>query len=361
MKNNKNNSLDIKSQCKKTCFNVTDSGINFVLSLILPMVAALVLVLLYAFFARLSGSNYETFSKTDAALIISLIYTPLIFLFIYLIYCRVCAYDPIKSAGFISKLDYKKVIIVVAIGVVAVFLVSPLISLFDHLYSFLGYNPDNSLPYVMDNGVKYVVGLIAMAVVPAVCEEIMFRGLIQKGLMTKFNPHIAIIMSSAMFTLLHGSLQQTAFQFILGLALGYVAYYCGSVSYSILLHFVNNAIVVTISFIYTLTNVDVNKETVSYSSAWDYIYPILLFILAAAIIVGLMFLINYINKKFGNKDEGVENQTTALSTENQIAEQNVQPLQNKTKQLTSNETVWLVFGFVLGVVIWVSNTFISFW
>ena len=55
----KKNELELQS--KRTCFDLKDSGINFVLSLIIPFLASLVLIVLFMFLAAFSGYNYNDF------------------------------------------------------------------------------------------------------------------------------------------------------------------------------------------------------------------------------------------------------------------------------------------------------------
>lgn len=205
----------------------------------------------------------------------------------------------------------------------------------------------------MDNGFRYVVGVIVMAILPAFTEEILFRGIMQRGLMQKFNPHIAIVLTATMFTLVHGSLQQTVFQFILGVVFGYATYYGGNLIYSMIMHFVNNFVVVTVSFAYTINNINVNAPTV-YNTVWDYVLPVVLLVVAAAVIVGLMFLMLNINK---NKSLENLNATEPVKTkQNQALEndESEQPQKIKNQNnLSSHERLWLISGFVLGTVIWI--------
>lgn len=372
---------NLKTECKKTCFGVMDSGMNFLMSLVLPSVAALILILLFAFFSRMAGSNYGEFSKTNVAIIISLLSTPAVFLGIYFIYCKVQKIDCFKASDINFKVNYQKVLIVIIISLVAVFLISPFITLFDYgCEQLFHYNPSNALSYTMDNGFRYVVGVLVMALVPAIAEELLFRGLIQRGLFSKFNPHIAILLSATMFMLLHGSLQQTVFQFILGLVFGYATYYGGNLIYSMIMHFVNNFVVVTMSFVYTLQKVDVNAPAV-YNTAWDYCWPVLALVIAAGIIVGLIFLLKYVNnleckkqlassaneensteeiadnKKVKNSSKNIDATKNTEVVSEQKSDQAVSETEDKTnKKLSKQELLWLLSGFVLGAIIWIVNT-----
>jgi len=214
-KNPRINNQNLKTESKKTCFNVMDSGINFLMSLVIPSVVVLILITLFALFSRMAGSNYGEFSKTNVAIIISLLSTPLVFLSTYLIYCKVNKIDCYKASDIKFRVNYQKVLIVIIMSLVAVFLISPFITLFDYGCALLGYNPSNSLSYVMDNGFRYVLGVLVMAVVPAICEELLFRGMIFQGLKEKFSATTSIFLSALLFALMHQNIQQFIYPFIL--------------------------------------------------------------------------------------------------------------------------------------------------
>ena len=79
------------------------------------------------------------------------------------------------------------------------------------------------------------VAIVLIALVPAVCEELAFRGFILTGLRQSGRRWRAIAASSLFFALAHGILQQQISAFFIGLVLGYIAYQAQSVWPAILL------------------------------------------------------------------------------------------------------------------------------
>lgn len=76
-----------------------------------------------------------------------------------------------------------------------------------------------------------------------VLEEIIFRGIIQKGLTNKgWQPWKAVLLSATVFGLVHGNPWQLVGAVLLGTVLGTVYYKTGSLLLSILLHAFNNLI-----------------------------------------------------------------------------------------------------------------------
>lgn len=92
------------------------------------------------------------------------------------------------------------------------------------------------------------LGVLSVVVLAPVVEELVFRGAIQGHLLKKWkNPTHAILVSSLVFGLVHGNLEQSPFAFILGLALGWIYYRTGSLLPGMLMHFVNNGLT-TVSY-----------------------------------------------------------------------------------------------------------------
>ena len=88
--------------------------------------------------------------------------------------------------------------------------------------------------------------LLLMAVIPAVCEELAFRGFIFGGLIRNRGRVRAVVITSVMFGISHGVLQQSICATLMGLLLGWIALRTGSVLPGILIHFTNNALSVSL-------------------------------------------------------------------------------------------------------------------
>ena len=100
-----------------------------------------------------------------------------------------------------------------------------------------------------------LLNLLVIALIPAVGEELTFRGVLQQGLVRRMkSPHLAIILSAAIFSFIHFQFYGFLPRMFLGLLLGYMFYITGSLWTSILMHFVNNGSVVVL---YYLNNKDI--------------------------------------------------------------------------------------------------------
>ncbi len=91
------------------------------------------------------------------------------------------------------------------------------------------------------------ITLLVIAMMPAATEELVFRGVLARGLATRLPMAVAIAVSAIVFSLIHGNPAQMVSTFPLGLALGFVAIRAGSIAPTVLAHFTNNAVVILIS------------------------------------------------------------------------------------------------------------------
>ena len=104
------------------------------------------------------------------------------------------------------------------------------------------------LPFVQQiETVPWLSIVFLMAFIPAVCEELAFRGFIFGGLIRQGGRLRAIVVTALMFGISHGFLQQSIAASCMGVLLGWIAFRTGSVLPCILLHFTNNALSVSMS------------------------------------------------------------------------------------------------------------------
>lgn len=98
---------------------------------------------------------------------------------------------------------------------------------------------------------KLISMLLVVAILPAIGEELIFRGGFQQILhqWTK-NGHVAVWLAAVIFSLFHFQLYYFLPRLILGAAIGYLFLWSGNLWYAIIAHFFNNAWVVVIAYFY---------------------------------------------------------------------------------------------------------------
>ncbi len=84
--------------------------------------------------------------------------------------------------------------------------------------------------------------MLAIALAPAICEELAFRGFILSGLQRSGRNWLAIMISAVVFGLIHMIPQQQFNGALLGIVLGLLAVRSGSLLPAVLFHFINNGL-----------------------------------------------------------------------------------------------------------------------
>lgn len=141
--------------------------------------------------------------------------------------------------------------------------------------------------------------LIIVAVVPAIGEELLFRGVLQKIFIswTK-NPHVGIWITAILFSGLHMQFFGFFPRLLLGLLFGYIFYWSKSLWLPIMGHFINNGSVVIASYFYpdSMKNDDISIFGESQNSTMLYVAS---FIISAAV----FYLIWKVNQKETRKNQ----------------------------------------------------------
>ena len=126
----------------------------------------------------------------------------------------------------------------------------------------IGIVPNES-PVLQDGSVgAMLLNLLIIAVFPAVLEELLFRGVVLSALRPA-GDRIAVGVSALMFGLMHTTLYQIPFAFLLGLVFGYVVVRTGNIRIAMALHFCNNAMSVLAE--YATWNFGENAQSVFYN------------------------------------------------------------------------------------------------
>lgn len=114
-----------------------------------------------------------------------------------------------------------------------------------------------------------LIALLVIGVSAAVCEEVMFRGLIQKGY-RKFGIAVSIGITSVLFGLLHRDIQKAVSTILLGALIGFIVYRTGSIFTGMIAHFTNNASAVILSFMASKMSGYLNGEDIQTAQSLDF-------------------------------------------------------------------------------------------
>ena len=131
-----------------------------------------------------------------------------------------------------------------------------------------------------------IVNLFVVALMPALGEELMFRGVLQQLLQswTK-RTHVAVILTAVIFSAIHMQFFGFLPRLVLGLLLGYLFVYTRSLWVPMLVHFINNASSVIIYYLHYNGNIKVSAD---HFGSWPNIFGITISLL---ITVGIIYFV----------------------------------------------------------------------
>ena len=112
-----------------------------------------------------------------------------------------------------------------------------------------------------------IINILLMALLPAVAEELTFRGVLQRlfqgSNVSDFHtvkvPHVAIWVTAILFSAIHMQFYGFLPRMLMGALFGYMLVWTGSLWVPILMHFTNNAMAVILYFVATRAGWDMEK------------------------------------------------------------------------------------------------------
>ncbi|HOJ11649.1 MAG TPA: type II CAAX endopeptidase family protein [Clostridiales bacterium] len=165
---------------------------------------------------------------------------------------------PPLIALFIFKYDIKKVLRLNKIGVINLLLIFcimvfsiPVVGAFNlanlWLVKYIFGKAVLVQPPIASGYGGLLLSVLVVGVSAGVCEEVLFRGFIQRGL-EKFGAGTSILISAFLFSIMHVQFEKLFGTFLLGTLIGFIVYRTNSLYGGIFAHFVNNTIGVLVLF-----------------------------------------------------------------------------------------------------------------
>jgi uncharacterized protein len=140
---------------------------------------------------------------------------------------------------------------------------------------------------------QLLVAIFVMAVVPAIGEEILFRGIIQRKIFSKIHhTHLAIWLSAALFSAIHLQFYGFLPRMLLGAMFGYLYVWSSSLWIPILAHFVNNAVTVVMFFLRNKQQITLDTTQPDTSVPWFWAASSLVFAIAILFYIKKITLYN---------------------------------------------------------------------
>lgn len=151
--------------------------------------------------------------------------------FIYILITK----QSIKKTIRFNKVDFKSIITVIGIAIT----VQPFALFISAISGFYFKNPVNEFIQKI-NYMPFYILLLMIAITPAICEEIVFRGVILSGY-ENLGKTKAVFLSGFLFGILHLNFQQFGYAFLLGVIFAYIIYITDSIITTMIAHFTINS------------------------------------------------------------------------------------------------------------------------
>jgi membrane protease YdiL (CAAX protease family) len=140
------------------------------------------------------------------------------------------------------------------------------------------------------------INLIILAAIPAIGEELLFRGIFQQIFQQWLkSSHLAVWIVAALFSAVHIQFLGFLPRFILGLVFGYLFLWSKSLWLPVMAHFLNNSVAVCTAYFYGWENLNEGVKEMAPISGYKVIIPLGLVIL-------IMYLIYDYYRRRGRKD-----------------------------------------------------------
>ena len=246
---------------KKKNLTILNAGIAFVVSFILSQftlsIGISITESIMSAFGR-SSTQIEAFFKTSTGYLLKAIYLNIAFIAVFIWY-----FKSIDKRDFIQKPNkstLKYAIVCIIFGLLSFFLLSGTLNHFQWFVEKLGYKQDPN-PFTLNSVKDLLICYVSLAIIPAVCEELLFRGVIINCLKHK-GEIFAIVLSAIMFAIFHLSPIQLIYPICWGLLLGIVYLRTKNILFPMIMHFINNAFSITLQFLMQPSNADKFEPTV---------------------------------------------------------------------------------------------------
>ncbi len=213
-------------------------GLAFSASAVLMIIISAVVAFIISLCQIAEGSDAYTYLRYLAA--------PVAMTLGVIFSLKVRKVSPKKMLRFKCNPKYYAIAVLLIFGLI--FFASDLDGVFLELFKLMGYKPQEASSYFPTLTGGYVVlALLVMAVMPAVFEEFLFRGVILNTCEEELGSIRTVFIVGFCFSLFHASPEQTVYQFLAGCAFAFLALRSGSILPSVLMHFINNALIVILA------------------------------------------------------------------------------------------------------------------
>jgi len=341
---------------KKENYSFNTGAKTYLFSIIGMILASLLFTNIVFLVSQSFGVSVEEAQQLNWVLFLNIFLSEIVFFATFLVVAlfNKKTVNIFKATSLNFKIDVRILFITILMSLICFFSSINMTGLVNYGFSFVSsIELTNSLGVTLNNFGDFILTVLLLAVLPAICEELIFRGVIFNSLKQRFSAKTAVIISSIMFALIHFSIYKTFFQLILGIMLGFLVSLTGTLIYGVVFHFINNFSIVLMNYLFA------GKPVLEFQN-WgvkEVILSILIFIIGFSIIFFLFKLIRNLIKK----------NDKIVNLENEIKEKEIEKTKDKkdankqlliNNKLSSNENLSIFYlSLSFATLIWIVCSF----
>ena len=193
---------------KRNIYNDRDSSVVFLIALFLPILISLAFTLIANIISAAADIEGDVISSNIWFLACYSVVMGIAYVILYLLYNKANKID-YRAINLKMKMPWHTYCVVIVLGIIALFGIQYFISMIDNLLVALGYPLNSASTINPTDAGSFIIAIITMAIVPSICEELLFRGVIFQGLRGRFGDLGAVFVSALLFALMHQSFQQS--------------------------------------------------------------------------------------------------------------------------------------------------------
>lgn len=276
-----------KKRYNPNVFNALDGAVAYLIVLAAFFAADLILPF---FFRRLFSAGVDYFLIN----IISAVISQAMIVLVVLAFYKIKRVGVFSGDGYTFKLNavdaLMAVMFIFGIDFCFTALHTDFFGYMETLFGDLGFSiPDD----VIDNSNPLYIlaySLVITPVLPAICEELLFRGVIMRGFKERGIP-FSIFLSALCFALMHGSVAMFVLQFLAGVAIAAVVSLTKNHLYGSIMHWASNLFITLYAVVPSVLS-GFSEKLAAVAEAFQ-----VLFGLAFLLIAGYYFLKKLLAKK----------------------------------------------------------------
>ncbi len=196
--------------------------------------------------------------------------------------------------GLSKGINVAQILLAILLALFSIIAFLPVSTLFEYVFAKIGYSVSPNYPDFTSSVGALMSGIVCLSILPAIGEELLLRGAFMRGLRER-GTVFALVISSLIFALMHGSPTQFIYQLLLGLIMAYIVYISDSVYPSMIFHFTNNLTVVLFNYFTSESEINI--------PLWGFI---LMFFLGTIALLSVLLLFTLVTVQRKPSYEGIK-------------------------------------------------------